>query len=84
MDKSDLKLWFKEGVKLKATHLIICYDSCFGEENEIHVPVFVRSQDDVKEKEKFWNSQLYLKVIAIFNLNLDLEEQLKKDSPFNY
>lgn len=75
-NKEDIKEWLEEGKNKKATHVIILCDTYDYED----YPVFVSSQEQAKNY-KPGNMQ---KVMEVYNLEMDFDQQLSQYRAFNY
>jgi hypothetical protein len=78
--KSDIKRWFEEGVSDGATHMIVVCDT-FDHED---YPVFVRQGEDVREKEATYQGRDMQRVMEVYNLGMDMGDQLSQHRAFNY
>lgn len=78
---SDIRGWFKNGLEKKATHLMVVCDTFDHEE----YPVYVQGSEDVRDKYDDYANKNMQKVLEVYNLSLDMEEQLA-ESPrtFNF
>lgn len=70
--RDDLREWFKEGLDKDATHMLIVCDTFSYED----YPCFVSSDQDLKKVETKYDNKNMQKVMEIYNLNMDMEEQL--------
>jgi hypothetical protein len=77
---SDIKRWFEEGVSEGATHMIVVCDT-FDHED---YPVFVKPGEDVREKEKSYKGREMQRVMEVYNLGMEMSEQLSQRRAFNY
>jgi hypothetical protein len=77
---SDIKQWFEEGVGEGATHMIVVCDTYDHED----YPVFVKEGEDVREKEKSYNHREMQRVMEVYNLRMDMGDQLNQHRAFNY
>ena len=74
--KDDIREWFKSGIVKGATHLIVVCDTYDWED----YPVYVMPDEDVREKEsKHNNSEKMKKIMEVFNLSINIEEQITGD-----
>ena len=80
VSKDDIRRWFKEGQKEKATHMIVVVDTFdYGD-----FPVYVKPGQDVREVEKAHNDlDKMLKVMEVYNLTLDMEAQMAEHRSFH-
>jgi len=78
--KDDLRRWFKEGLDNGATHFLVVVDT-FDHED---YPFFVPPGKDVREAENEYNAKPMQRVIEVYSLSHDMEEQIQKFRNFNY
>jgi hypothetical protein len=76
----DIRRWFEEGVANKATHMIVVCDT-FDHED---YPVFVAPHEDVREREKAYDHRDMQRVMEVYNLGMDMDDQLSEYRAFNY
>lgn len=68
-----IREWLKNGQEEKATHVIIACDT-FDHED---YPVMVKKGENPKEKVNTLLRKDMTRVMEVYNLNMDIEEQLK-------
>ena len=78
--QDDIREWLKRGKKENATHLIVVCDSWDYED----FPVFVHSNEDVKKVESEHNGKNMERVMEVYNLSMDWDDQLNQRRSFNY
>lgn len=78
--KDDIREWLNEGKRTKATHVIIVCDTF----DYTDYPVYVNSGESVKEKYDEYNGPNMQQIMEVYNLNLDIEEQLNEHRVFNF
>ncbi len=80
--KKDLARWFDEGVKKHATHMIVVCDTF--DYNDY--PVYVWAGQDAREvaSEYQWNDRKMTRVMEVYDLRRDRDEQLAEERVFNY
>lgn len=76
---TDISNWFDQGVKQKATHMIIVCDTYDYED----YPVFAYSKGEAREKYDNHNGVNMQRVMEVYNLEMDKEEQLMQRRVFN-
>lgn len=77
----DLKQWFQDGVKQKATHMIVVCDTF----DWADYPVYVKEGEDAKTKAKEYSGKEMQRVMEVYNLKLSVEEQMgSRKRVFNY
>lgn len=76
----DIEEWFKQGVKRKATHMVIVCDSFSYED----YPVYVSEGEDVKKVLRDYNQKEMQRVMEVYNLKMSMAEQLREHRSFNY
>ena len=72
--REDIRIWFKDGIKRKATHLVVACNTFDYED----YPVFVTPADDVAMVAA--NIQ---KVMEVYDLSMDMETQLDEKRAFH-
>ncbi|QQR76930.1 hypothetical protein IPJ63_01560 [Candidatus Nomurabacteria bacterium] len=78
--KNEIREWFLRGIEQGATHLVVVCDT-FDHDD---YPVFVESNENVKEVESEYNGKNMQKVMEVYNLSKDMESQLNEFRAFNY
>lgn len=79
--QEDIKSWFEEGLKQKATHMVVVCDTF----DHSDYPVYVKKDEDVhKIEKKNDNSENMTKVMEVYNLNKSMNEQLSQMRCFEY
>lgn len=79
--KDDLANWFERGLKEKATHMIIVCDTFDNSD----YPVFVSPEENVKEiHDRNHNPGAMSRVMEVYNLSMDMNEQLSQYRVFNW
>jgi len=74
--KDDIRFWLEMGKSQGATHVIIVCDTYDYED----FSVLVMPDEDVREKElEYSNSEKMQKVMEVYNLSMDFEEQINGD-----
>lgn len=76
----DIRKFLNRGIKNKATHVIVVCDT-FGYED---YPVFVSSNENVREVHERYNNKEMQRVVEVYNLSMNIEEQLKEKRCFNF
>lgn len=80
--KQDIRGWLERGLEKNATH-VICVVDTFPLDWEDY-PVYVSPDDDVRKKEIKFKEASMQRVMEIYNLSMDLEEQLNEHRAWNY
>jgi hypothetical protein len=75
----DIKRWFKEGKRVKATHMIVVCDTFDYED----YPVYVARGQNVRDIESAHTGNMQ-HVMEVYNLSLPMEQQLNEVRSFNY
>lgn len=78
--REDITRWFHEGQEQGATHIIVVCDTFDWED----YPVYVASDEDVREKKAEHDGKDMQKVMEVYSLSLDLQAQLNEHRAFNY
>ena len=73
--KDDIREWFQSGLRQEATHLIVVCDTFEWDD----YPVYVFPGQDVKEKESEYDGKDMQKIMEVYNLSMDMEEQINGD-----
>lgn len=68
-----IRRWLEEGKEQGATHVIVVCDT-FDHDD---YPVYVRPEQDARERVKQCNAESMQRVMEVYNLSLNLDEQLK-------
>lgn len=77
----NIKEWFENGKKKKATHMIIVCDT-FSHED---YPVYVGKGESASEKYSEYSGKSIQRVMEVYNLSKSMERQLKTvGRNFNY
>jgi hypothetical protein len=77
---NDIEGWFQRGVNEGATHMIVVCDT-FDHED---YPVFVKPGEDVREREKSYEGREMQRVMEVYNLGMNMADQLSQHRAFNY
>ncbi len=79
--RDDIKRWIERGQEEGATHVIVVCDTFdYGD-----YPVMVMPGEDVRKKYTENNDDSAMKkVMEVYNLSMDIEEQIKEERVFNY
>jgi len=70
---NDLIRWFKEGLKKKATHMLVVCDTFEYED----YPVYVSATEDVRKIFANFNGVNMQRVMEVYNLSKSINEQMK-------
>jgi hypothetical protein len=76
--KQDIREWFDKGVARKATHMLVICDT-FDHED---YPVYVTSKEDARKR--YQNPGAMERVMEVYNLSKDREQQLNKVRCFEF
>ena len=77
--REDIKQWL-ERADPEDTHMIVVCDTYDWDD----YPVFVKNNQDVREIEKEYQGKSMQKVMEVYRLDLDHEQQLDSGRSFNY
>ena len=80
ISREDISSMFDYGVKQGATHMLIVCDTYDWED----YPVFVSQGEDVRETYNKYNGNNMQKVMEVYNLSIDKEEQLNQYRVHNF
>lgn len=78
--QSDIRGWFVRGKKMCATHLIVVCDTFDYED----YPVFVKKGENAREVYEKHNGPNMQRVMEVYNLSMDMEEQLAERRAFHF
>jgi len=78
--KDDIRRWLERGKEEKATHLIVVCDTWDHED----YPVFVSPEENVYEVVNGYNGKDMQRVMEVYNLSMDWDEQLNQFRSKNY
>ena len=78
--KDDIRRWLERGKEEKSTHLIVVCDTWDHED----YPVFVSPEENVYEVVNGYNGKDMQRVMEVYNLSMDWDEQLNQIRSFNY
>ena len=78
--KQDIREWLEEGQEQGATHVIVMCDTFEWSD----YPVFVSPNEKVRKVEKKKKKGNMQKVMEVYNLSMDLNEQLNEFRAKNY
>lgn len=77
--KQDIKFWLETAKNRGATHLIVAVDR-FDYEN---YPVYVSHYEDINKEIKRINRNSMQGIDEVYNMSLDIEEQLNEHRAYN-
>ena len=72
--KEQIREWVERGIKTGATHVIIVCDRWDYED----YPVYVDKDQSVNHEIDIRDGRNMLKVMEVYNLSMDIEEQLEE------
>ena len=78
--QDDIRGWFERGQEQKATHMIVVCDTFSYED----YPVYVSESEDVRKKVDEYKGKNMQKIMEVYNLSMDVEEQMSQGRSFNY
>ena len=78
--KQDIEEWFKQGVREKATHMIVVCDTFDWDD----YPVYVKKGDDVRTEQAKRNGANMQQVMEVYNLKKPMDKQMKEGRCFSY
>lgn len=78
--KNQLRQWFDEGVEQNAAYMIIVCDTFDYED----FPVYVAQDENVRERHSVETAKPMQKVMEVYNLGLDREQQMTERRAFNF
>ena len=77
--KDDIRRWLENGKKKRVTHLIVVCDTFDYED----YPVYVHKNENVHEVEEQHSKDMQ-RVMEVYKLSMDWDEQLNQKRSFNY
>lgn len=77
---SEIRAWFQRGIAENKTHMIIVCDTFDYED----YPVYVSEDEDVHEIKSEYDDKNMQRIMEVYNLKMDMEEQLSTDRNVNY
>lgn len=78
--KDTIRQWLQQGIEENQTHVIVVCDTYDYED----YPVYVDETEDVREVEKKYNGQNMQRIMEVYNLKMNIEDQLNQHRAFNY
>lgn len=78
--KQDISRWLDSAKKDGKTHVLVVCDTYDWDD----YPVYVGVDEDVKTIESQYNGKNMQKVMEVYNLSMDKEEQMNESRAFNY
>lgn len=78
--REDIRGWLERGKEEGATHVIIVCDTWDNED----YPVMVMPGKDVRKKVKEYDDVNMQKIMEVYDLSKDIEEQIQEEWSLNY
>lgn len=78
--KKMISDWFDRGVKENATHMIVACDTFDWED----YPVYVKPTETVRDEVAKYNGPNMQKVMEVYDLKRDRDEQLNQGRAYNF
>lgn len=78
--QQDIKRWLEQGNQEGATHVIVVCDTYDHDD----YPVYVKPNEDVRLKETQCRAMSMQRVMEVYNLSMNIYEQLAQPRAFNY
>lgn len=78
--KDDIRNWIKRGQAQGATHMIVVCDTFDWDD----YPVYVTPTEDVRKKFADYNGPNMQKVMEVYNLQKDIEQQINQHRAFEF
>lgn len=79
--KEDIRDWVTRGNSENATHMLVVCDMFDYDD----YPVFAKSKEDAELKyEQYEDTENLSKVMEVYNLSMDIEDQLNEHRSFNF
>ena len=73
---NDVRFKCGEG---KITHVFLMFDIFDGD----YFPVYIGENENVKERYAHYRNREYRRIVAIFNMEKDIDEQLREKDPWH-
>jgi hypothetical protein len=77
--KEEIGQWFDRGVEEGATHMLVVCDTYDWDD----YPVYVKLGEDAREQAAKYPHDMQ-KLMEVYNLAIDRDQQLKQGRAFNY
>jgi len=78
-NEDQIRAWVNRGIKTGATHVIIVCDHWDYDD----FPVYVDKGESVQERVAYYNGNNMCSVMEIYNLSMDIEEQMNEFRAWN-
>ena len=78
--QSEIREWLQDGKKQNASHMLVVCDTFDYQD----YPVYVNENEDVNEIYQKYNNTNMQKVMEVYNLSMNLEEQLNEYRAFHF
>lgn len=78
--RQDISDWFDEGVRTRATHMIVVCDEFDMDD----YPIYVSSGQNVREVSKKYADTSLQRVMEVYALHMDKSSQLREWRAFHY
>ena len=78
--KQDIRDWLERAKAKGATHLIVACDTFDWDD----YPVFVMPNEDARKKAEEHNGPNMTKLMEVYKLDMDWDQQLNQHRSFNY
>lgn len=77
--KEDIRGWLQEGKKRGATHVVIAVDTWDHED----FPSYVMPNESVQDRVYRYENKSDCRLMEVYNLSLDIEEQMRQGRAYN-
>ena len=77
--RQDIERWLEQAKEKGSTHLIVVVDRY----NHFNYPVYVGSNKDIKKEIKRIESQSMQGIDEVYNMSMDIDEQLAQYRAYN-
>ena len=77
--REEISGWFERGVAHGATHMIVVCDTFDWDD----YPVFVKADEQVADRVKAFDGVNMQKIMEIYNLSMDRDDQLAQHRAYN-
>ncbi|WP_406698143.1 hypothetical protein V5E97_04725 [Singulisphaera sp. Ch08] len=78
--RQEIQAWLERGKTEGATHVIVICDT-YGHDD---YPVYVSSDENAREKANRYDGTNMQRIMEVYNLSMDMEQQLSQHRVLNY
>ena len=78
--KTDISKWFDRGVESGSTHMIVVCDTY----DHSDYPIYIGTGEDFYQRFELYNGPNMQRIMEVYNLSMDHEQQLAATRVFNF